>query len=247
MGFAKDARDVRDQTLPRQQRVLAWRRCLGRYAPYGLRQTLDHLRARFGSFDDPAALAAAVSALEASRAVWLAEVDRFGRHRRAAKAQGRRRVTVADVAGYRQWGWPGGVPAGGPEPGGLADRPLAPEFLAAYGMVLWDPVPVNHRRRVRRLPAARSPYAAFFGLLGCGGFGLALLALVGWALLDPPVVAGWSFAVAGVVALVFFAWRESGRVVHRPGLAAENDRVRALADAAEARWRAQRRRSFDLR
>lgn len=248
VSFGRDARTVRDASAPLHRRVVAWRRCVHRYAPYGFGPTALHLQERFGSLNDPAALASAMSALEASRRVWLVEVAQFRLRRRAAKAQGRRRANASELAPYRQQGWPGGEAAGGPRPGSVSDRPVTHEFLAACGMTLWAPAPVNHRRRVRRLPAVDSAYGTFFGLLGCGGFGLALIALAGWAIADPPVIAWWTFTVTGALTLVVLAWREvSGGAAHRHESLLERGRIMAMADAAEQRWKADRKRSFNLR
>jgi hypothetical protein len=247
VSFGRDARTVRDTSVALSRRVVAWRRCVHRYAPYGFGPTVLYLQDRFGSLNDSVALASAMSALETSRRVWLVEVARFRLRRRAAKAQGRRRATASELAPYLQQGWPGGEAAGGPRPGSLSDRPVTHEFLAAYGMTLWSPAPVNHRRRVRRLPVVDSPYGAFFGLLGCGGFVLALIALAGWAIADPPAITWWTFTVAGVVTLVVLAWREvSGGAARRHESLVERGRIMAAADAAEQRWKADRKRSFNL-
>ncbi|MFE9688356.1 hypothetical protein [Micromonospora sp. NPDC005806] len=239
---------VRDPSVPRARRVAAWRRCLRRYAPYGFDATLRHLHDRFGSLDDPAALIDALSALERSRAVWLAEVDEFRQHRRAAKARGRRRPTAADLDRYRQQGWPGGTMAGGPVSGSLADRPVAAEFLARHGMTPWIPAPVNHRRRVRRLPQVETMREEIIPLLGCSGFPLVLIALVVGALADVPAIAWWTFGTVAPVVLVFLCWRAAvENAARRREIVAERARVTALADAAEERWRADRSRSFNLR
>ncbi|MFV2020068.1 hypothetical protein [Micromonospora sp. LOL_023] len=248
MSFASDARAVRDPSKPLHLRVAAWRRCLCRYAPYGFGSTLRHLRERFGSLDDPAALESAMSALKASRRVWLAQVARFQQGRRAAKAQGRRRVHAVDLAPYRDQGWPGGVAAGGPLPGSRTDQWVVDEFLARYGMALWTPQPVNHRRRLRRLPPVDSAAATFFGSVGCGGFLLGVIALVAVLCADPPAIAWWSLAVAGVLTLLVVARREvvSG-ADQRRSAHAERVRIVMLAEAAERRCRADRLRSFNPR
>ena len=247
MSFASDARAVRDPSKPLHLRVAAWRRCLHRYAPYGFGPTLRHLRERFGSLDDPAALESAMSALEASRRVWLAEVVRFQQGRQVAKAQGRRRVRPVDLAPYRDQGWPGGVAAGGPPPGSRTDQRVTDEFLARYGMMLWTPQPVNHRRRLRRLPPVEPAGCAFFAAVGCGGLVLSLIALVAVVCANPPAIAKWSFGLTGAVALILFglcsAASDSDR---RRSARAERARVVALAEAAERRCRADRLRSFDL-
>ncbi|WFE28923.1 hypothetical protein O7623_06985 [Solwaraspora sp. WMMD791] len=247
MSFASDARAVRDPAKPVHLRVTAWRRCLRRYAPYGVGTTLRHLRERFGSLDDPAALESAMSALEASRRVWLAEVARFQQGRRAAKAQGRRRARPVDLAPYRDQGWPGGVAAGGPRPGSLTDQRVTDEFLARYGMTLWTPQPVDHRRRLRRLSPIDSATATFFGSVGCGGCLLGVIALVAGLCADPPAIAWWSFATAGVLTLLVVAWREvASGADQRRSERADRARVVASAEAAERRCRTDRMRSFNI-
>lgn len=247
MSFASDARAVRDPSKPLHLRVAAWRRCLHRYAPYGFGPTLRHLRERFGSLDDPAALESAMSALEASRQVWLAEVARFQRGRRVAKAQGRRRARPVDLAPYQDQGWPGGVAAGGPLPGSLTDQRVTDEFLARYGMTSWTPQPVNHRRRLRRLPSVGSATCAFFAAVGCGGLVLSVIAVVAVVCVNPPAVAKWSFGLTGAVALVLLGlWSAASDADQRRNDRAERARVAALAEAAERRCRADQLRSFDL-
>jgi hypothetical protein len=115
-------------------------------------------------------------------------------------------------------------------------------------MVGWTARPVNHRRRVRRLPRAESPAATFAGVFGCGGFVLALIALAARALLDPPAVGWLSFGATGLVGATVFAWREVVVTAgHRSEVLARRARVLAAADAAERRWRTDRQRSFNLR
>lgn len=219
-----------------------------RYAPYGYAATVRYLRERYGSLNDPAALAAALSALESSRRVWLREVSDFGARRRSMKGHGRRRVGEAELLALRQQRWPGGESTGGPPAGTAADRPVAHEFLARYGMTAWIPEPVNHRRRARRLPAVPSLYENVFVTLGCGGFTLVVIAAITAFLANPPAIFWWTFTNSGATLLAVIAGRAMYRNSVRRGhsRAIGRQRIAAGAALAEQRWDTERRRSFNL-
>ncbi len=242
MSFRAELAIVRDAGAPRDRRVAAWRRCLGHYAPFGFADTLAHLRDRFGSLDEPAALDAAAAALEQSRRAWLTEVADFAAGRRDAKGRGQRRASPAELAGRRHPRWPGGEAAGGPAPGSPLDRPVATEFVARYGMTLWTPEPVDHRRRVRRLPAPPAAPSRWAGVpltVGSGTVGLVLTAVVGGWLLTPPRIAWWSYWVTGAALLIVMARRAARRTAEPP------TPIASAALRAEEDHDARRRRSFN--
>lgn len=246
MSFNRDARTARDVSAPLARRVRAVRQCVSRYAPYGYAATLDHLRERFGSLDNPSAFVPAVTALESSRRVWLADVAEFGRRRREAKARGCRRAAVSEVEPLRQVRWPGGEAAGGPV-AGADDRPVAHQFLASYGMIGWEPAPVNHRRRVRRAGHISWPYWMPVATLGCGIVILPFIGLVAWLVLDPPAIFFWSFALVGAVALPVAAVSQvAAGSVRQRAIRGRNDRIRRAAEAAEQRWRVERLHGFTI-
>jgi hypothetical protein len=235
VSFRAHARTVQDPTVSLARRRVALRRCVARYAPYGFDETRRYLEERFGTFDEPATLKAAVAELAHSREVWLTEVADFGRRRRAAKAQGRRRASRADVAAYSEQRWPGDT-----APDARTRRPVTEGFLARYGMILWEPQPVNHRRRVRRLPKV-PPQRAPVGALGCGVTILALIVVVGLVFVHPPALAWWVLLLAGPLALTVVALvAASGDRAYREILRQDQARVREAAEAAEQRWLASR-------
>ncbi|WP_447036467.1 hypothetical protein [Streptomyces sp. DSM 118878] len=108
-GFRSLARQVRDPKSDLALRRYSLRKCLERFAPYGHRATWDHLcaRAGFGPEDrspDPARLVAALTELEAARAVWLAYEAGFAERRRKEKHDGLRRPGSDDDWHRRTWG-----------------------------------------------------------------------------------------------------------------------------------------------
>ncbi|MFF5233199.1 hypothetical protein [Dactylosporangium sp. NPDC000521] len=239
MGFERNARIARDPARPPADRIRALRRCVSSYAPYGYTATLAYLREWFGPLEDPARLVPALEALTASRKAWLAEVAVFADHRRAAKARGRRRPATAEVAPYRSTGWPGG--------GAATDRVVGPAFLRSYGIAVWEPAPVDHRRRLRRVRRVAWPFTLPATVLGVGLVLLPMLGLALRAVFDPPPIALWSFVLTALVALPVAVVSQAPpgslrlRAVH-----ARNRRVVAAAEAAERRLVLDRSKTFHL-
>jgi hypothetical protein len=236
VSFRSHARTVLDPTAPLLVRKAALRRCVTEYAPYGYRATLRHLEQRFDGLADADALTAALSELDGSRSAWLAEVEDFARRRREAKARGQRRASRVEVTRYHDQGWPGTADRAGPR--------VAERFLRRYGMTLWTPEPVNHRRRVRRLPKPLPPRGVLVGTLGCGGLGLVLIALAGWVLVRPAPLGWWAFLGLGTIALTLLgvAMTAGDRLVRRL-VEREYAVVVDAADRAEERLLTDRHRT----
>ncbi len=232
VSFRSHARTVRDPAAALLGRQAALRRCVSEYAPYGFQATMRYLEERFEGLAERASLVAAVDELERSRTAWLAEVAGFGRRRREAKAHGQRRASRAEVAAYQEQGWPGDPGRNGPR--------VTERFLRRYGMTIWVPEPVDHRRRIRRLPRPRLRDGVL-GTLGCGSLILVLLALAGWILLRPTATMWWAFFGIGIGTLVLLSVAAAaGDRVYRRLLDRENGLVVAAADRAEERWLSER-------
>jgi hypothetical protein len=91
MGFGVMARRVRDGSLAHGRRVAALCSCVQMYRPVGHRATLSFLAELAGPYQrHEHALLGALDALEASRAVWRAEVDAYAERRAVEKRLGRR-------------------------------------------------------------------------------------------------------------------------------------------------------------
>ncbi|GIJ49837.1 hypothetical protein Val02_67230 [Virgisporangium aliadipatigenens] len=232
MSFAQHLRVLRDPHRPDAHRAHALRRCVSAYAPFGYTGTLEHLRERCGPLDTPAGLDAAAEALASSRRAWLAEVAAFAGQRRFAKGGGHRRASRAEVARYAAMGWPG-------DPGGTGARVLSPLFLRAYGIGLWEPAPVAHRRRVRRLkPSGEWPFTMVLAVLVAELLVMPPLGLGLNALLDPPPVFLWSFGLVALVVVPVLVVRQlparwerqrAERILHRRIVEAAQDAERRLA------------------
>ncbi|MEV0491340.1 hypothetical protein [Streptomyces atratus] len=98
MSFGNFARKVRDTTLPHGHRVVSLRSCVQLYRPIGFEATVACLEAKAGPFRrDEAALLRALGVLEASRAVWQAELRAYAVERAAAKRRGERTVPAGQV------------------------------------------------------------------------------------------------------------------------------------------------------
>ncbi|MCP2258214.1 hypothetical protein LX15_001908 [Streptoalloteichus tenebrarius] len=107
MSFNNFARKVRDPSLPYGRRVSALGSCVQLYRPIGFHATFSFLRERAGQIrQDERALLRALEMVEASRALWHAEIARYAAARRAAKRQGRRRPHLSDHP-YRPTRWYG--------------------------------------------------------------------------------------------------------------------------------------------
>ncbi|GAA1649301.1 hypothetical protein [Catellatospora bangladeshensis] len=116
MAFPAEARRVRDDSLPPPTRLLALKRCISAYAPFGYHATLKLLTDLHGPLTEPSALLAALRTLESSRRSWRRSLLALGRHRRAIRRLGRRpaRATLRRreaelIGGYS---WPGGLMPG---------------------------------------------------------------------------------------------------------------------------------------
>jgi hypothetical protein len=91
VSFGTFVRKARDPALPLKVRVGALRSAVVLYQPLGWRLTLGFLDQTVGGYArTERALRHALDLLEDSRRRWQAEVESYARHRRAAKAEGRR-------------------------------------------------------------------------------------------------------------------------------------------------------------
>ncbi|MEV6241527.1 hypothetical protein [Lentzea sp. NPDC051838] len=91
MTFAREARRVRDESLPMSTRVIGLRACLQHYKPIGFDASFSFLESLVGNLrKDPAALLLALDLLTASHAAWQAELHAYGLLRRRAKLLGYR-------------------------------------------------------------------------------------------------------------------------------------------------------------
>lgn len=261
MSFARDARTVRDTALPLVQREAALGRCVRRFAPFGLLGTFEYLARHTGHTErpggadrlawasdderpggasddelaaggrDPAErLIAAIGLLESSRAAWRNELERFAATRRLAKARGQRRIVAAEIEPYSRFGWPG---ANAADTGG---QPLAPQFLHRYGLVLWQPAPVNLRRAVRRATRARKRPARFDGCLpSLLIFVEGLIGVMSWLIFHPPAFFWYGFILVSTAALLYSiieGYRQGtrARTGHQRGAAAAAARRVALTE-----------------
>jgi hypothetical protein len=97
MSFGNYARKVRDQSLPYGRRVTALACGVQMYRPLGFRATFAFVTDRNGRFRyDGNVLVQAMDRLEASRALWVAEVAAYAELRVAAKQDGNRRPGKAE-------------------------------------------------------------------------------------------------------------------------------------------------------
>jgi hypothetical protein len=231
VSFSADVRAARDRsrTLPEREAALA--RCVTRFRPFGLLGTFAYLDRRAGAGGDPSdRLVAAVEILELAHAAWRDELARFAQQRKTAKAAGLRRVTPAEIARYRTFGWPGD------STGESNGQPLDLEFLRGCGLALWTPEPVNLRRRLRWAQRALQPGPRFDGCLsGCMIVVEAVLALLAWVIFDPPSIFWYGFGGTAAVTLVgsvFAGFRQAARehARHRSAAEALNRRRDALVD-----------------
>jgi hypothetical protein len=192
--------------------------------------TFAYLDRRAGNGDPSDRLGAAVETLEGAHAAWRDELGRFAQQRKTAKAAGVRRVTQAEIARYRAFGWPGD------STGEATGQPLDLGFLRGCGLALWTPEPVNLRRRLRRSERALQPRPRFDGCLpGCMIVSEATLALLAWVIFDPPPIFWYSFGGTAAIALVgsvIAGFRQAARERsrHRSTAEALNRRRETLAD-----------------
>lgn len=77
------------------------------YCPLGFHGTWSYLSTAGDLRNDEAALLHALERLEASRTVWLREMESFADRRRACKARHRRTPRQAEVRYLLGWRWPG--------------------------------------------------------------------------------------------------------------------------------------------
>ncbi|HLL69443.1 MAG TPA: hypothetical protein VK453_27555 [Micromonosporaceae bacterium] len=199
MSFSADATRVRDASRSLAEREAALVRCVVRFSPFGVIGTFAHLDRAVGEGDRAERLLAAVGVLESAHTAWRLELGRFAEQRRAAKARGLRRVRPSELDRYASYGWPGE-----PAPERSAGRALDEGFLGHCGMTLWEPVPVNLRRRLKRAERAVESPARFAGcLLAAVTVTQAVLALLAWLIVDPPGLFWLGFAATAMVATAY--------------------------------------------
>ncbi|MEW1868694.1 hypothetical protein AB0420_11135 [Streptomyces caelestis] len=107
MSIRVYARRVRDRDLPFGRRYRALRDAVGCYCPLGFHGTWSYLRTAGDLRNDETALLHALEKLEASRTVWLREVESFADRRRTDKARHQRAPRQAEVRYLLGWRWPG--------------------------------------------------------------------------------------------------------------------------------------------
>ncbi len=107
MSFGTYARRVRDRDLPFGARYRAFVHALGQYCPIGFQATWSYLSTMGDVMADEETLVRALDILEASRSVWLAEMEAFTARRRAEKRQHRRSPSAADRLYLYGCRWPG--------------------------------------------------------------------------------------------------------------------------------------------
>jgi hypothetical protein len=188
--------------------------------------TIAHLDRLVGDVQESDRIVAALDVLDAARAAWREELARFVASRKAAKARGRRRVVQLELNRYATFGWPGNAT-------GQADsRALDHVFLYRYGMALWEPAPVDLRRRLRRVERVLQPPPRLGGcLLPALIVVEGLIALFAWLIFDPPRIFWYGFvptAVGAVGYAVFDGPRRARR--HRSSTAALHERREKLLE-----------------
>ncbi len=209
MAFPAEARRVRDESLPPPVRLLALKRCVSAYAPFGYRDTLALLAALHGPLADPPALLAALRTLESGRRSWRSSLAALAAYRRAIRRLGRRPARAARrhreaelIGGF---GWPGGLHSGR-----LATRrqwrhrQVETRFLASQGVLaLGEPrvQPVRRGRDRYRLQRRRQRTAALQAALICGPLFLANIT-VGALLIKPLALSEAVFVTGFTVATV---------------------------------------------
>ncbi|MBP0450977.1 hypothetical protein J5Y04_15700 [Kitasatospora sp. RG8] len=107
MSFRVYAGRVRDRGLPFGRRHRALRNAVGCYCPLGFNGTWAYLSAAGDLGKDEAALLHALDRLEASRTVWIGEMEAFAERRGAEKARHRRTPRRAETRHLLGWRWPG--------------------------------------------------------------------------------------------------------------------------------------------
>jgi hypothetical protein len=149
-----------------------------------------------------------------------AKVPRFAERRRAAKARGLRRVTSSEVDRYASYGWPGD-----PARREAEGRALDQEFLRKCGMALWEPEPVNVRRRLRCAERAQQPPSRFDGcLLTAMIVAQGAVGLLAWLIFDPTRIFWLTFAAAGMAAVCYAiieGFRQAARQAPQQGSTVE--------------------------
>jgi hypothetical protein len=91
VSFGTYAGNVSDGSSPYGRRINALAGCVQLYRPLGYLATFGYLNHVVGPFrHDEAALLRALDALKASRGLWLADLDAYATHRKAAKRLGSR-------------------------------------------------------------------------------------------------------------------------------------------------------------
>jgi hypothetical protein len=239
VSYAIHSRRVRDEALSLGVRRSALGSCVVLYGPYGYRETLAFLNRRCGRLDTPEGLTCAIDLLDASRAVWLAQLAAFGAGRRAAKAAGTRRPAAAELARFAAMGWPGGPHDG---------RAVSQSFLRQFGLIQSLPEPVRLRRRIRwrnrRLatpPATSRIEWGYLIVVASGAHVLVCCCGLGFGLYDHLIVGLWwagSFVVLLAVVAILLGVSDDPRktdAAWRTGMTAERDALQQRLDRAEQR------------
>lgn len=176
MAFPAEARRVRDASLPPPARLLALKRCVSAYAPFGYHDTLALLSALHGPLAEPPAMLAALGTLESGRRSWRCSLHALTAYRRLIRRSGRRparadmRRREAELIGG--FGWPGGLTTG---PLRVRRqwrrRQVETRFLGGQGVLALDERRVDQFRRRwggHRLERRRQTTAALLAAAVCG-------------------------------------------------------------------------------
>jgi len=108
VGFGREARRVRDPSLPARYRLHALGACIQLAQPIGFNATWSYLQARVQrSWRDPQFLLPAIGLLEAERTAHLGIAAEFARQRREQKATGLRFPPRSDVTPTNPRRWHG--------------------------------------------------------------------------------------------------------------------------------------------
>ncbi|WP_212841044.1 hypothetical protein [Catellatospora sp. IY07-71] len=209
MAFPAEARRVRDESLPPPARLLALKRCVSAYAPFGYHDTMALLAALHGPLAEPPAMLAALRTLESGRRSWRSSLAALVAYRRAVRRSGRRparaglRRQEAELIGG--FGWPGGLHTG---PLRVRrqwrQRQVETLFLAGQGVLALDERRVEQFRRSRgryRLERRGQTTAGWLAAAVCGPLFL-VNATVGALLIKPLALSEAEFVTGFTVATV---------------------------------------------
>lgn len=108
MGFAREARRVRDTSLPHARRVRALANCMVFSRPIGYHATWSYLEAKVGmARDNPGFLEPALDLLETQRAWYMEAASRYGALRLRLKRTGLRSPAADEVTPLSPRRWHG--------------------------------------------------------------------------------------------------------------------------------------------